>query len=480
MSDAIFVTLGDENCIYTVNNLRMEVSMSQRKHSQEFKKEAKRILALALPIMGTQLAQTANGFVDTIMAGQASSTDLAAVALGSSFWLPLYLFTVGLLLATSPTVAQLYGAQQYNEIGSKVRQCLWLALASGCLGWLALQNADGVVSLFKMDAQLQQLSVAYLKAISWGIPAVAAYAVLSSFLEAINKPNAVLITSLMGLLLNIPLNYALIFGKLGFPALGGVGCGWATTGVMWSSLLMLTLYINTHPKLKAFALFKQYEKPNFKILYALTRLGFPIGLAIFFEVSIFSVIALFLARLGNEVVASHQIALNFSSLVFMLPLSIGLALTVTVGQAVGKKDQPLAFLTARIGLTMNILLGIVLAFLMIIGRNFIATWYTSNENIRELAATLLLWAAMFQLSDAIQITSSSILRGFKDTKMPMFLTLFAYWLVGLPIGYTLSFDVWLPGKGAHGFWWGLIIALTTAALLLSLRVRTFLYRAQTH
>lgn len=429
-------------------------------------------LAIALPILGGQLAQTANGFVDTLMAGRVSADDLAAVAVGASIWVPLFLFMTGVLMSATPILSRHLGGKAYHRINPLAQQGLWLGLGLGLLSALLLRGVAPVLVWMEVDPAIRPLVSGYLNALSWGMPAAAAMLALRSYTEAMNHTRPVLLISVTGLLINIPTNYILIHGKFGLPALGAVGCGWATALVMWSMAAMMATYTHRHPVYQRapFSLKKRHFEPA--SLGYMLRLGLPVGLSIFFEVSIFAVIALLIGSLGAQIVASHQVALNFTSLIFMVPLSFSLAATVRVGHARGQGDPQAMAQAVRVALSITLAVGVTSALTLVVARHWIPRIYTDNPDVIALASYLLLFAALYQVSDAIQVCANGCLRGFEDTAWPMVMTLLAYWGLGLPVGYILGMtDWWYPAMGPAGFWIGLVTGLTAAAVLLGTRLR---------
>ncbi|MFZ5723230.1 MAG: MATE family efflux transporter [Pseudomonadota bacterium] len=446
--------------------------------------ELRALLALVLPILGGQVAQTANGFVDTVMAGQVSPLDLAAVAIGASIWVPVFLFMVGVIIAATPILSQHLGAGRHARVVPAAWQALWLALAIGLLGFVALRNAVLFFELLDVPPQLRDMTVRYLDSLSWGMPGVALFIGLRTYTESLSHPLPVLVISLIGLVANIPLNYVFIYGEFGLPAMGGPGCGAATAVVMWLMALLMWLYVRhaAHYREKAppgTRIDGRVHRPEPRALLAMLILGLPIGLAIFFEVSIFAVVAVLLSTMGELVVAGHQIALNFASLTFMLPLSVGLALTVRTGLAVGAGDLAAARRAVRTGLLLSCGIALFNAGILLAGRDLIPALYTADAAVRALAAALIVYAAIFQLPDALQVTANGALRGFHDTAVPMWITLFAYWCIGLPIGWMLGFGTLFGidtgvALGPQGFWIGLVAGLAAAALLLNMRLAGFL------
>jgi MATE family multidrug resistance protein len=281
--------------------------------------------------------------------------------------------------------------------------------------------------------------------------------------------------SVLSTLINLPLNYIFIYGKFGLPAMGGVGCGWATTLSNGVAAIAMVVYLNRSPVYRKFHLLADWAKPSWRGIRYILRIGVPIGFTIFVEASMFAVIALFLAPLGPVVVAGHQIALNVVSLVFMVPLSLGMALTLRVSFLVGAQAPDTARLLSRSSLILASAIALTFATLLFVFSGQIARLYTGDADVQAVTVRLLAFAALFQIADVLQVTCISALRGYKDTSIPLFIMLFSFWGVGLPLGYILTFTDWLmPSLGAAGFWVGLTAGLTSASLLLGWRL--FRYR----
>lgn len=445
--------------------------MPAKARARRVRQEMQALLVLALPIMIAQVSHTAMGFVDTLMAGRVSPADLAAVALGNSIWVPVYLFMTGVLLATTPNVAQRYGGGELAQIGPLVRQALWLGLGLGVGCAVLLWNAMPILRWMDVAPALLEPSMDYLRAVAVGFPAVALYQVLRCFSDGLGRTRPSMVLGLLGLLLNIPLNYIFIYGKFGLPAMGGVGCGWATALVMISMFGGMLFWVRRAGAYQACGLFDRFEAPQGKAIMPLVSVGVPIGVAIFAEASIFSVIALLIGSLGATVVAGHQIALNFTSLVFMIPLSLAMAITVRVGQALGRGTPREARFISATGIGMALLFACLSASAMLLWRDDIARLYTPDPAVIAIAASLFFYAALFQLSDVVQVTAAGALRGYQDTRVTMIFTLLAYWGIGLPIGYVLGLTDWLgEPSGPRGLWQGLIAGLSCAAILLSVRL----------
>jgi MATE family multidrug resistance protein len=440
---------------------------------QKYFVEARQLLSLAIPVILAQIAQTSMGFVDTVMAGGYSATDMAAVAIGTSIWLPAILFGHGLLMALTPTVAQLNGSGRRERIAHQIRQGFWLAGIVSVLIMVVLWNAGHIIHAMKdIDPQLADKAVGYLRALLWGVPGYLFFQVARNQCEGLAKTKPGMVMGFIGLLVNIPVNYIFIYGHFGMPELGGVGCGVATAAVYWVMFFFMISYVRKARSMRDLKLPKGFIKPDWKVMYRLTQLGMPIALALFFEVTLFAVVALLVAPLGIVNVAGHQIALNFSSLMFVLPMSLSAAVTIRVGFRLGQGSTLDAQTAAWTGIGVGMCMATLTAIFTIVMREHIALLYNSNPEVVALAAHLMLLAAVYQLSDSVQVVGSGVLRGYKDTRSIFFITFIAYWVLGLPSGYILALTDWVvEPMGPAGFWTGFIIGLTSAAIMMMFRMR---------
>ncbi|RPD98364.1 MATE family efflux transporter [Candidatus Pantoea deserta] len=440
---------------------------------QKYLTEARQLLALAIPVILAQVAQTAMGFVDTIMAGAVSATDMAAVAVGTSIWLPAILFGHGLLLALTPTVAQLNGSGRRERIAEQVRQAYWLAFFVAVLIMVVLWNAGYAIrAMHDIDEQLALKAEGYLRALLWGAPGYLFFQVMRNQCEGLSKTKPGMVMGFIGLLVNIPLNWIFIYGHFGMPALGGVGCGVATGSVYWVMFLVMRLWVRRMGSMRDIRMTNRWSPPSRAVLQRLVSLGLPVALALFFEVTLFAVVALMVSPLGIVDVAGHQIALNFSSLMFVLPLSLGVATTIRVGYRLGQGSAEQARVAAWTAQGVGLCMVAITALFTVAFRHQIALLYNNNPEVVALAAQLMLLAAIYQFSDSIQVIGSGILRGYKDTRSIFFITFIAYWILGLPSGYVLALTDWVvPRMGPAGFWCGFIIGLTSAAVMMLWRIR---------
>ena len=384
----------------------------------QYHADIKKLIKISLPILLAQIAQNSMGLADTIMAGRVSSTDMAAISVGASIWMPLVLFGQGLLLALPPTISYLNGSGQRHRIAHQVRQGIWLVLGVSIPLGLLIYFCEIPLQYMQMESKMSDLARDYLHAMLWGLPA---YLMLINFRclnDGIAKTKPAMVITFLGLLLNIPLNYIFIYGKFGMPAFGAVGCGIATAIVNWAMCLMMMFYSYTNAQERSLKVFSQLiEMPNPKTLKKLLRLGLPIAIALCCEVALFALTSLMLSPLGSTIVASHQITLNTSSFIFMFPMSIGMATTILVGQALGagspQNAKKMSYAALLLGLTVTIITALITIFF----RYEIASIFVTDEIVIAMAANLLLFAALYQFSDTIQMVVGGILRGYKDTKV---------------------------------------------------------------
>jgi len=429
--------------------------------------ELKQLFHLMLPILVTQFSQAGLGLIDTIMAGRLSPTDLAAIAVGVGLWIPVMLLFSGIMIATTPLVAEAKGARTPEKIATIARQSLWVAFILGVIAGLVLQVLPLSLPLLGVPESLQPKAGLFLHAIGFGMPAVTMYAALRGYSEAIGYPRPVTAISLMALLLLVPLNFIFMYGIGPIPALGSAGCGFATAILQWLMLMSLALYIFKNRVYQSSQPFSHWEKLNGYWLKRILKLGFPIGLAIFFEVSIFSTAAIVLSPLGETIVAAHQIAISVTSQLFMIPMSLAIALTIRVGTYYGEQNWDAMRRVQGLGLMTATILALLIMLMLWVFRSEIVALYTSDPMVTQIALYLVLFAVAYQLMDAWQISAAGCLRGMQDTKGPMWITMIAYWVIAFPVGVYLSR---FGDMGAAGVWVGLIVGLSVACVLLLARL----------
>ena len=428
--------------------------------------EFKQLMPIALPAVFSQLAQMAMGVIDTIMAGHYSNDSLAAIAIGTSLLHPVLVFFMGLFLAFNPVIAHLKGAGKDKEIGATFRLGMVLALVMVPIAVVILLNAQIILDMLGVNPLIVDLATRYLHATIWGIPGLLLFLALRFCNEGMFSTPAILTATLVSIPFNILFNFWFMYGGYGVPEMGAVGLGYAT-GLVWTIMFIgLLTYTALTPKYKAFGIFKQRNLPGWIAVKEVLHLGFPMAITLGFEVTLFAAVSLMIGRYPTEIMAAHQIAVNIASLTFMIPLGISQAITARVGYFAGKQAPNRMRLAGYTGIATAAGISTFTASMMIFLPVLLVSFYTSDQQVISIAVGLLFYAAIFQFSDCVQVSSAGALRGVKDTKMPMVITAVAYWIVGFPVGYYLAESM---AYQANGYWMGLIAGLTTAGILLLYR-----------
>lgn len=447
--------------------LESAVSMkSLRPERARLLHEMRATVRLALPLICAQLAAIGSNVIDAVLAGHVSAHVLGAVAVGASIWSLAIVSGIGMMMAVPPSVAQLDGAGRRPEVGAVFRQALWLALGMGVVLWFAVRHAAPLIDLIGVTPSLRDDVQRFLLAISWGAPALTCYFALRGLSEGLSLTRPSMYFSLGGLVLLVPLGYVLMFGKLGISPQGAHGCGVATAIVLWLEMLAFGIYVICRRNYRGLGLFDHFEWPSPRRIGALMHIGLPMAVTLLAEAGLFVATALIIATLGEDVIASHQVAINIASLFFMVPLGLAMAITVRVGNAVGRGDERGVRYAGLCGIGLTLATQLLSAGLMLGLPHYIAALYTHDPKVIVLAAQLIMLAGLFQFSDGIQVAANGALRGLKDTRVPMAITLFAYWVIGMPVGWWLAFH---RGMGARGMWIGLIAGLSVAAVMLFTR-----------
>jgi multidrug resistance protein, MATE family len=432
------------------------------------KEKLKQFASILFPILITQFAMFSMNFFDTMMSGRVSADDLAGVAIGSNLWVPIFTGLSGILMATTPIVSQLAGANKKKKVPFSVTQAMYLSVAMALvvLGIGAL-FLDPILNNMNLEQEVREIARQYLMALAIGIIPLFIYTVLRNFMDALGQTRVTMIVTLLSLPIDVVFNYLLIFGKWGFPALGGVGAGVATAITYWV-IFIITLFITM--KMAPFSTYQLMRKlytPSLKNWKELLKIGLPIGFAIFFESSIFAAVTLLMSAYDTNTIASHQAAINFASFLYMIPLSISMALTIVVGFEVGAKRYQDARQYSRIGISMAVIMAFISGFTLFLTREPVAGLYTKDPEVLALTSRFLLYAIFFQLSDALQAPIQGTLRGYKDVNVTFIMALLSYWVIGLPLGYILANYTNLE---AFGYWIGLITGLAAGAIALSYRL----------
>ena len=427
---------------------------------------------IAWPVLVGQLATVGMSVADVAMTGHLSAEDLAAVSLGASLWTITLVTVMGIMISINAVVAHEVGAAAFDRIPHIMRQSMWMAFGVGLIACLLLNLSTLVFDYLYLTPEVNAKASEFVHVISFGMPAFAMYRALYSYTTSLNQTKPVMVIALLGLVFNVIVNWLLIYGHWGFPQMGSTGCAVATGLGLWLMLGAMLWWTHHSPLYRQTFPFTHREAPKWSEIRSMLRIGVPIGVTYFAEVSAFSAVGLLVARFGVIPISANQIALNFSSLVFMVPMSLGIALTTRVSQTLGEGDVVRARFVSWVGVGVSLVFAVVSAILLILCRFQVAQAYTNDPAIQDMAATLLLLAAIFQLSDAAQVTLSCALRGYKVTRTPMFIHIMAFYGVALPVGYILGLaPAWMPWRpeqpmAATGFWIGLVLGLTVAAGLL--------------
>lgn len=448
-----------------------------RARALAFGQDTQQIVKLAWPVLVGQLAVLAFGTIDTVLLGRLGSVDLAALAVGSAAYITVFVGLMGVLLAIGPIVGHLYGAGRLAEAGQQFHQGVWLALALSVLGIVVLAFPQPFLALAKVEGEVERGIRGYMGALAFALPAALLFTVYRGFNTAISRPKAVMNLQLGALALKLPLSVALAWGvpALGWPALGVVGCGLATVIVMWLQCAAAAWILLRDPHYAPYALVgRGLDAPNGAMLRAQLRLGLPMGAGILIEVTGFTFMAIFIARLGPLPVAGHQIAANLVAMLFMMPLALANATSTLVAQRLGAQALQQARHLAWHGVLLASMLAVLMGALVYAGRTAVAGLYTQDAAVAAAALVLMAWVVWFHLADALQTMAALVLRAYRVATLPVVVYAVALWGVGLGGGYALAFREvtpasWLPwAVGASGFWASATIALWLAAVLLLL------------
>src|SRR5882672_4904520 len=429
---------------------------------------ARSVIRLAWPVLVAQLAVIASGVLDTVMAGRYSAVDLAAVGIGASVYFSVFIGLLGVVQALSPIAAQLYGAKRDSQIGEEVRQTAWLALGLAVIGVLLLAFPEPFLRLAGAPPEVESRTRDYLLGIAWALPAMLLFRVFFALTTAVSRPRAVMLINLVYFAVKVPLNALFIYGALGAPELGGPGCAVATAIASWVMFALAWTYCAKHPFYAQFRIFERWSWPDPAILWNHLKLGVPLGLALFIEVTSFTFMAIFLARLGAATSAGHQIASNITAVFYMFGLAVGNATGVLIAQAVGARDFTLARHTGFTGMRIMLGVSVCAGVLISVLASKIVGFYSHDAEVQALATRLLVYVALFQIFDTAQVVIVNALRGYRITVIPMLVYTVALWGIGLGGGYALGLEgIGLATPmGAAGFWLAGVASLVIASLIL--------------
>ena len=430
------------------------------------KQTAKEIFRLGWPVLIAQIAVMANGVIDTVMAGHYSARALATVGLGTSIYFSIFVTAMGVMLALTPILSQHFGASNKTAITHDVRQGAWLALLLSGVAELLLLFPDPFFAIARMDPAIETDVRTYLRVLMLAVPAMLAFRVFYCWASAISQPRSVMVIQLLGLVIKVPLNIALIYGKFGLPALGGVGCAWALVVEAWLMLAASIWWVQAHPGFAVYHVFRRFEAIDWRTLGRMFKLGVPIGVSFLIDVTSYTFMALFIARLGADTSAGHQIAANLGALAYMVPLAISNATSVLVGQAIGAGKLKQARLSGWTGIGIGLAAGLAVAAGITLGHSGIAALYTRDPRVIAAAAPLLVFVGLFHIFDAVNAVAAQAVRGYKKVLVPMLGFALALWIIGLGGGYLLAFTALFGAPlGAAGFWIGAVAGMALAAAI---------------
>lgn len=443
------------------------------------------LLKLAGPLLVGQLAVIAFGVLDTAMTARYSADDLAALAMASAIFISVYVGLTGVVSALAPIAGQLFGAKRYDEIGEEVRQAIWLAVLLSLFGALVLWNADLILDISQVSPEIHAKASLYMHILVLGLPASMAMRVLIALHNAVSRPTVITIVQLVGLAAKFPLNYLFIYGAFGIEGMGGPGCAVATVIINWLWLLITLWIVMSGRFYKPFALFARFSKPDLHRIGVMLRLGMPIGFSYLIEVTSFTFMSLFIARLGTEALAGHQIVANIGTVIYMVPLSLSIATMTLVSQSIGANKQSRAEQIGWSSVFFTTTLCAVIGLTAWFFRTELLNLYDPPDEVKQFAVPLFLFIAFYQIFDALQVSAAFILRAYRIAFWPMLIYAVSLWGVGLGGGYLLGFNVTgnvpLALQGASGFWAANSMSLGVAAVfLLYLFKRTAVRFQKTH
>ena len=429
--------------------------------SFDLRPEIRGLLKLGLPIVLTQFIQVSNTTVAVLMMGRVGALELAALGLGGSFMIFVFLVCLGIMMSLSPTIAQHFGAGRDQQIKESFQQGLWLALLTGVGAFLLLRQMDHLMLWIGIDPNVVPLVQRYLALAAWSMPATCLYMALRFLCEATGHSKPMLVINVATLPIVVAGNWAFIFGHLGMPAMGVEGAAANLILVMSLNALGMLLYVVMSRRYRARELWHSFSRPGAGLI-ALLKLGIPIAGTLILDTSFFTAIALMMGKIGHVWLAAHQVAINYATVAFMIPVSLSSATMARVGQAIGQNNPWLARARGVLGISCALLLVVPSILIIFIFPEWVAGLYTDDAEVIMAAVPLLFAAAFLQIFDATYITAQGALRGFKDVNGPLMIS-FSFWAVGLPAAWGLG---WGLNWGAPGLWWGMIAGVAATAVLL--------------
>lgn len=431
--------------------------------------ELRALFALAGPLIVNNLSIAGMHFADAVMAGRLGAETLAAVAVGGSVWFFGFTICLGILMAISPIAARHNGAGNPELIGRYTRQGVYLGILIAIILIVTFYRYVGsALELVGIDAQFRGLTEEYVLAIVIGAPGIFTFLALRFTTEGIGITKPIMYASAASLVSNVFLNWVLMFGNLGAPALGALGCGIASAATMWLMMIGLAIYMWRSPIYEKLKIFSRVGKVRPEALQEILILGVPIAVMITAEAGLFNAVSVLMGTRGASIAAAHQVAINFAMTSFMIPLALSSAITIRVGYALGAGDPQAARYSGGFGIAVCAIFMSCSAAFMLLFRDAVVSIYTNDPSVTSIAVNLLLAAAIFQVADGVQIGAAGALRGYKDTRFPMAINIFAYWVLAFPCAYLAA----VTYRAAPVYTWvAFIVGLSVAAMLLTWRYR---------
>ncbi|KAA6431961.1 MATE family efflux transporter [Rufibacter glacialis] len=436
--------------------------------SAHYREHYKSTFWLAYPVVLSQLGHIMVTVADSVMAGRIGTLQLAAASLGNSIFTIVLVFGLGISFSMTPLVARADGRKNHTRIALILLNGLVMNTLIGVLLFLAFWGLSPLLAFLNQPAEVVRLTIPYVNILFLSMVPLMVFQAFKQFAEGLSLTKQSMYVSIIANVINIILNYLLIYGKLGLPALGLNGAAWATLISRVLMAVMMAMFIFLAPRFAHYRSYLRWQSLSWTHMTRMFKIGFPISLQMIFEMGAFSFSAVMIGWLGARELASHQIALNVASVTYMMAGGISAAATIRVGKLRGSSDAHAVHTAGYTSLILGVLFMAGSALLIILGKDLIPHLYVEDVSVHALASKLLIIAAIFQLSDGVQVVGLGALRGLEDVKIPSMISLFSYWLIALPLGYMLGF--W-AGLGAIGVWLGLLTGLTFAAVLLFLRFK---------
>ncbi len=434
-------------------------------------KEVTSLVNLAAPVSLAQLSMVGMSATDVLIAGHAGTVELAGMNLGFNTWNMIILFFMGIGLATQPLVAKQFGAGSLSGVKHQLQQSIWLCLLLGCIAALIVWLGVWILSFIQFEAHMLSIARRFLMVMSLCAIPMCLMPALRGSLEGMSLTRVVFLVNFAAFLLNIPLDYILVNGLYGMPVLGGVGCAWATVVLVWLSFFAAVVILKRHKKVKQHALLTNFESPNYTTIRKTFGMGLPIGVSIIVELSMFSGAGMLIATLGVVEAGAHAVAITVASISFMLYMGLAQGVTIRASQFLGAGKPEAAWYTVKVGTVFNMSLAALICALFVFYTEPLIRLFSQDDKVVEVAVVLLYFGAAFQLVDCLQVAIVHALRAYHDTSSPPKYQLFAFWVVGLPLGVGLTFERWWPGlKDAKGMWFAMVVSLTLAGVLLLRRL----------